>query len=79
MKRKLAILLAFCLAAGTVGESAGMLQAEAAEVSGTGTEQPGNPGEEGPGTEQPGNLGEENPAEPIEKAEQTITAENVEY
>lgn len=78
MKRKLAILLAFCLAAGTVGESAGMLQAEAAEVSGTGTEQPGNPGEEGPGTEQPGNPGEENPAEPIEKAEQTITAENVE-
>lgn len=43
-----------------------------------GTEQPGNPGEEGPGTEQPGNPGEENPAEPIEKAEQTITAENVE-
>ena len=78
MKRKLAILLAFCLAAGTVGESAGMLQAEAAEVSGTGTEQPGNPGEEGPGTEHPGNPGEESPAEPIEKAEQTITAENVE-
>lgn len=51
-----------------------------------GTEQPGDPGEEGPGTEQPGNPGEENPenpggenpAEPIEKAEQTITAENVE-
>lgn len=43
-----------------------------------GTEQPGNPGEEGPGTEHPGNPGEESPAEPIEKAEQTITAENVE-
>ena len=35
MKRKLAILLALCLTAGTVGESIGMLQAEAAEVSET--------------------------------------------
>ncbi len=43
-----------------------------------GEEEPGNPGEEEPGTEQPGNPGEEEPAEPAIKAEQTITAENVE-
>lgn len=43
-----------------------------------GVEEPGNPGEEGPGTEQPGNPGEEGPAGPAIKAEQRITAENVE-
>lgn len=112
MRKKLAVLLALCIAAGTVAEPAGMLQAKAAELSEIGTdgtgqgtdsgfgykeqeegtiESGGDTGSRSSGTsyskaegtiESSGDTGSRtavaSPSEPTVKAEQTITAENVE-
>lgn len=112
MRKKFAVLLALCIAAGTVAEPAGMLQAKAAELSEIGTdgtgqgtdsgfgykeqaegtiENGGDTGSRSSGTsyskaegtiESSGYTGSRtavaSPSEPTVKAEQTITAENVE-